>query len=74
VRLLFDCRENFNILLYGYGSKEPILQKFRSFLNDEFMIVDVNGLVPKLNPRKVRILDCLSKNGVCTNLDIKRSF
>ncbi|ODN03520.1 Origin recognition complex subunit 2 [Orchesella cincta] len=45
-------RDSFNVLIYGYGSKLCVLKHFEKFLNEKYLVVNLNGLFPKLNPRK----------------------
>ncbi|CAL8114180.1 unnamed protein product [Orchesella dallaii] len=45
-------RDSFNVLIYGYGSKLRILKEFEKLVNDKYLVVNLNGLFPKLNPRK----------------------
>lgn len=49
---LFILNENFNILLYGLGSKKEILKKFHEYLQDMPVIV-VNGFFPTLTVKNI---------------------
>lgn len=52
-------RDGFNVMLYGYGSKLSLLRKFDEYVNSHFLTVSINGLFPKLNPRKVNAITCV---------------
>jgi hypothetical protein len=40
-------------MLYGYGSKASVFRSFKSYLDEDWLVVTINGLYPKTNPRKV---------------------
>jgi hypothetical protein len=51
----FRNREGFNIMLHGFGSKIPVIQGFKRFLDEEWLVITVNELYGKLNARSVKI-------------------
>ncbi|TFK60246.1 ORC2-domain-containing protein [Pluteus cervinus] len=53
-RFMFELREGFNILCYGYGSKRQVLNDFaKRFCSKDGNVVVVNGFQPDLNFRNV---------------------
>ncbi|EON65879.1 hypothetical protein W97_05121 [Coniosporium apollinis CBS 100218] len=53
----FELRNNFNICLYGYGSKRQLVQDFASHLHstlsDPPTTIIVNGYIPTITPRDI---------------------
>jgi origin recognition complex subunit 2 len=54
---MFELSEGFNLLLYGYGSKEKLINKFIQERCLDSPVITLKGYLPKLNPVK----DLLSK-------------
>lgn len=50
---LFILNENFNILLYGLGSKRDILQKFHAEFLQDVPVIVVNGFFPTLSVKNI---------------------
>uniref|UniRef100_A0A6P7F1C9 Origin recognition complex subunit 2 n=1 Tax=Diabrotica virgifera virgifera TaxID=50390 RepID=A0A6P7F1C9_DIAVI len=57
----FFLNENFNILLYGLGSKRSIISKFQSLYLNNHPVVVVNGYFPSISIKSIldTILDLL---------------
>ncbi len=57
---------NFNILLYGYGSKKQVCSNFTKGYLQDHHVIEVNGYFPNLTIQKVlsfigeKVLDCAS--------------
>ncbi|KIX96732.1 uncharacterized protein Z520_07451 [Fonsecaea multimorphosa CBS 102226] len=54
----FELAEGFGLCLYGYGSKQPLVNQFAEYMYSKCgrpppRIVVVNGYIPKLNPRTI---------------------
>lgn len=58
---LFILNENFNILLYGLGSKRDILRKFQNEYLQDMPVIVINGFFPTLTVKNIldSILDLL---------------
>jgi len=52
--MYFD-REGFSVVLYGFGSKRNVFRSFKKYLEEDWLIVTVNGIYPKLHHKKVII-------------------
>ncbi|XP_018570267.1 origin recognition complex subunit 2 [Anoplophora glabripennis] len=69
---LYLLNENFNILLYGLGSKKNILQSFQNqYLNDHPVIV-VNGFFPTLSIKNILdgiLIDLFELQDVPSNIN-----
>lgn len=70
-RWLYVLSEDFNVILYGVGSKRCVLQQFQSQkLNDQPCIV-VNGFFPSLTIRSILetiVIDLLENSRVPSNI------
>ncbi|XP_056632020.1 origin recognition complex subunit 2 [Diorhabda sublineata] len=52
-RWLYFLNENFNILLYGLGSKRHILNKFHTFFLKNDPVIVINGYFPSLTTKSI---------------------
>ncbi|TRY82661.1 hypothetical protein DNTS_032597 [Danionella cerebrum] len=50
---MLQLHMGFNILLYGLGSKKPLLEKFRSSMLSEFDHVVINGFFPSITLKAI---------------------
>ncbi|XP_013164926.1 PREDICTED: origin recognition complex subunit 2 [Papilio xuthus] len=70
-RWLYVLSENFNVILYGVGSKRGVLQQFQAKnLNDQPCIV-INGFFPSLTIRSILetiVIDLLENSRVPSNI------
>lgn len=68
---LYILSENFNIILYGIGSKRPVLHQFQSKKLQDFPCIVVNGFFPSLTMKSVLetiVIDLLQNNSVPSNI------
>lgn len=68
---LYILSENFNIVLYGVGSKRSILHQFQKQKLKDFPCIVVNGFFPSLTIKNILeciVIDLLENNHVPTNL------
>ncbi|CAH2991666.1 unnamed protein product [Chilo suppressalis] len=70
-RWLYTLSENFNLILYGVGSKRMLLQKFQMQKLQDFPCVVVNGFFPSLTIKTILesiVVDVLENSHVPSNL------
>lgn len=70
-RWLYVLSENFNIILYGIGSKRAILQQFQMQKLQDFPCIVVNGFFPSLTIKSILetiVVDLLENTHVPSNL------
>lgn len=70
-RWLYVLSENFNVILYGVGSKRPVLQKFQAERLRDLPCVVVNGFFPSLTMKNVLetiVVDLLENSRVPSNV------
>ncbi|KAG6444219.1 hypothetical protein O3G_MSEX003265 [Manduca sexta] len=70
-RWLYALSENFNIILYGIGSKRSILQQFQAQKLKKFPCIVVNGFFPSLTIKNILetiIIDLLENTHVPSNV------
>lgn len=63
--------ENFNIILYGIGSKRSLLQQFQKQKLKEFPCIVVNGFFPSLTIKSILetiVIDLLENSSVPSNI------
>ncbi|CAB3236977.1 unnamed protein product [Arctia plantaginis] len=68
---LFVLSENFNIVLYGIGSKRSVLQQFQKQKLKDFPCIVVNGFFPSLTIKSILetiVVDLLENSNVPSNL------
>lgn len=68
---LYVLSENFNIVLYGIGSKRLVLHQFQMLKLEDFPCIVVNGFFPSLTVKSVLetiIIDLLGNNTVPSNI------
>lgn len=68
---LYVLSENFNIILYGIGSKRPVLHEFQMNKLQDFPCIVVNGFFPSLIVKSVVetiVLDLLGNSTVPSNI------
>ncbi|KAJ2952308.1 hypothetical protein O0L34_g4592 [Tuta absoluta] len=68
---LYVLNENFNIVLYGIGSKRTVLQQFQAEKLQDFPCIVVNGFFPSLTMKSILeaiIIDLLDHSNVPTNI------
>ncbi|XP_075971594.1 origin recognition complex subunit 2 [Anticarsia gemmatalis] len=68
---LYILSENFNIVLYGIGSKRSVLQQFQKQKLKDFPCIVVNGFFPSLTIKSILeaiVIDLLENNHVPANL------
>jgi origin recognition complex subunit 2 len=70
-RWLYVLSENFNIILYGIGSKRALLQQFQSQKLQDYPCIVVNGFFPSLTVKTILetiIIDLLENTHIPSNL------
>lgn len=70
-RWLYVLSENFNIILYGIGSKRAILHQFQMQKLQDFPCIVVNGFFPSLTIKNILetiVVDLLENSHVPSNL------
>lgn len=68
---LYVLSENFNIILYGIGSKQSVIQKFQIEKLKDFPCVVVNGFFPSLTLKSILesiVIDLLGNNHIPANI------
>lgn len=68
---LYVLSENFNIILYGIGSKRPLLHQFQMLKLQDFPCIVVNGFFPSLTVKSVLetiVIDLLGNSTVPSNI------
>ncbi|KAI5644403.1 origin recognition complex subunit 2 domain-containing protein [Phthorimaea operculella] len=68
---LYVLNENFNIVLYGIGSKRAVLQQFQAEKLQDFPCIVVNGFFPSLTMKSIIetiIIDLLDHSTVPSNI------
>ncbi|XP_026737065.1 origin recognition complex subunit 2 isoform X2 [Trichoplusia ni] len=68
---LYVMSENFNIILYGIGSKRSLLQQFQKQKLKEFPSIVVNGFFPSLTIKSILetiVIDLLENSSVPSNI------
>ncbi|CAH0605857.1 unnamed protein product [Chrysodeixis includens] len=68
---LYVMSENFNIILYGIGSKRSLLQQFQKQKLKDFPCIVVNGFFPSLTIKSILetiVIDLLENNTVPSNI------
>lgn len=68
---LYVMSENFNIILYGIGSKRPVLHHFQMNKLQDFPCIVVNGFFPSLTVKSVLetiVIDLLGNSTVPSNI------
>lgn len=49
----FLLHRQFNIMVYGYGSKLELIDYVAKWLKESNLVITLNGLVPKINVKLV---------------------
>ncbi|KAF9806828.1 hypothetical protein SFRURICE_015921 [Spodoptera frugiperda] len=68
---LYVLSENFNIILYGVGSKRSVLQQFQKQKLKDFPCIVVNGFFPSLTIKSILetiVIDLLENTNVPSNV------
>lgn len=68
---LYVLSENFNIILYGIGSKRSVLQQFQKHKLQDFPCIVVNGFFPSLTIKSILetiVVDLLDNSHVPSNV------
>ncbi|XP_026321843.1 origin recognition complex subunit 2 isoform X2 [Hyposmocoma kahamanoa] len=68
---LYVLSENYNIILYGIGSKRPLLHQFQMLKLQDFPCIVVNGFFPSLTVKSVLetiVIDLLGNSTVPSNI------
>ncbi|KAJ8733351.1 hypothetical protein PYW08_001649 [Mythimna loreyi] len=68
---LYILSENFNIILYGVGSKRSVLQQFQKQKLNDFPCIVVNGFFPSLTIKNILetiVIDLLENSHVPSNV------
>ncbi|KAI8424241.1 hypothetical protein MSG28_002812 [Choristoneura fumiferana] len=68
---VYVLSENFNIILYGIGSKRSVLQQFKKQKLSDFPCIVVNGFFPSLTIKSILetiVMDLLKCNNVPSNV------
>ncbi|KAH9640398.1 hypothetical protein HF086_018064 [Spodoptera exigua] len=68
---LYVLSENFNIILYGVGSKRSVLQQFQKQKLKDFPCIVVNGFFPSLTIKSILetiVIDLLENTNVPSNI------
>lgn len=70
-RWMYVLSENFNVVLYGIGSKRQVLQRFQAEKLQNMPCIVINGFFPSLTMKNVLetiVVDLLENTHVPSNL------